>query len=118
MRLLIDRCGIRSVGGGGCVVLMAVMVIIVDHTALRCIVMFEQVLTVGSRILLIICLAGRIRGSTSICGTRSTATCTTIMMVMMMILLAWSDLYGGTPLVSRVANLVLYHTPASDCRVG
>ena len=62
--------------------LMTVMVIIINHPALRCIVMFEQVLTVGSRILLIICLAGRIHGSTSVCGTCSTITCTTIMMVM------------------------------------
>ena len=92
-------------------VLTTVIVIIVNHIALRCIVMFEQVLSVSSCILLIICLAGRIRSS-----TRST-TYTTIMMAMMT-LLARSDLYGGTLLVSRVDNLVLYHTPASDCWVG
>ena len=68
--------------------LMTVMVIIINHPALRCIVMFEQVLPLSSCIpvscciLLIICLAGRIHGSTSVCGTCSTITCTTIMMVM------------------------------------
>ena len=89
---------------------MAVMVVIVDPTGLRRVVVLEQVLPVGSCVLLIICLAGRIRGSSSGVGSGWPGP-------MAMALLARSDLDGGASLVGRVADLVLDHVPPCDCWV-
>ena len=89
---------------------MAVMVVIVDPTGLRRVVMLEQMLSVGSCVLLIICLAGRIRSSSSSVSSGWPGPVT-------MALLTWSDLDSGTSLVGRVADLILDHVPPCDCWV-
>ena len=104
--LLVDWCGVGSVSWS---VLMAMVMVVVDPTGLRCVVVLEEVLSVGGCVLLIICLARCIRGCSTSVGDSWPRS---------VILLAWSDLDRGTPFVGRVADLVRDHVPSCDCWVG